>query len=58
MAHEELERAETKIREAIAETYDIEVAHAKADDALCEFLASLGYRELVALWREVPKWYA
>ena len=58
MAHEELERVEAKLRELATNTWDIEVGHAQADGALCDFLISLGYKDLVELWREVPKWYA
>jgi hypothetical protein len=29
-----------------------------ADDILCNLLVSLGYKEVVDAWEEVPKWYA
>ena len=37
---------------------DTVVAHADADDALCELLRELGYQEVVAAWERVAKWYA
>lgn len=37
---------------------DREVAHAKADDVLCELLRSLGYGDVVDEFEEVGKWYA
>ena len=38
--------------------YDTEQAHLDADHVLVDFLAELGYGEIVQLWRGVPKWYA
>ena len=38
--------------------YDIERAHARADDVLCELLRTLGYEEVVKEWDEIDKWYA
>lgn len=32
--------------------------HEDADYILCELLEELGYKELVAAYREVPKWYS
>lgn len=37
---------------------DIENAHIEADHILCEFLESLGFDELVTLYRKVDKWYS
>lgn len=37
---------------------DPEVAHGQADEILCRALRLLGYRRLVALYEDVPKWYA
>lgn len=37
---------------------DKESAHAEADDALCEFLRSLGHDDMVELYLSVDKWYA
>jgi hypothetical protein len=38
--------------------WDIETAHQKADDLLCEMLTILGHKDLITLYREVEKWYA
>lgn len=32
--------------------------HEDADYILCGLLEELGYKELVAAYREVPKWYS
>lgn len=45
-----MERAQTD--------FDTELAHATADDLLCEFLIFLGYKNLVDQFEKVPKWYA
>jgi len=37
---------------------DTEADHGEADKALCLFLRSLGYGELVDEWEKVDKWYA
>ena len=37
---------------------DTEVAHAMADDVLCELLGELGYGDVVEEWAKVDKWYA
>ena len=37
---------------------DTEDAHIEADHILCEFLESLGFDELVTLYRKVYKWYS
>lgn len=37
---------------------DPEIAHARADDLLMEFLISHGYNELVEIYDNVEKWYA
>lgn len=40
------------------QNFDIEAAHAKADDILCKLLISLGYQDVVAEYNKVDKWYA
>ena len=42
----------------VIEMKDTEDAHIEADHILCEFLESLGYGELVKLYRKVYKWYS
>ena len=37
---------------------DSEVAHSRADDALCELLTSLGQADVVAEYRKVRHWCA
>jgi len=37
---------------------DRENWHGEADEILCDYLISIGNRELVEEWRKVPKWYA
>lgn len=37
---------------------DVEHNHKQADDALCEFLAALGYKDVVDFYHRVPKWFA
>ena len=37
---------------------DMEAVHAEADAILCRALKLLGYRRLVRLYDDVPKWYA
>lgn len=37
---------------------DTEMAHSQADDLLCEFLAALGYADVVAEYEKVDKWFA
>lgn len=37
---------------------DVEDAHLKADDALCEFLVKIGHKDLVDKFKEVRKWYS
>lgn len=37
---------------------DTEVAHLLADGALCAFLGSLGYEDVVQEWTKVKKWYS
>ena len=43
---------------ALQNNSDIEDAHGKADDILCEALRELGYNELVELYGEIEKWYS
>lgn len=40
------------------ETCKNEFDHENADYILCGLLEELGYKELVAAYREVPKWYS
>lgn len=37
---------------------DIEMAHVRADDALCELLNCLGYDDVTDIFEKIPKWYA
>ena len=37
---------------------DWEVDHGVADDALCDLLDELGYKEVVNVYTKVGKWYA
>ena len=41
----------------LASDADIEAAHGKADDILCEVLDKLGYTEIVELYNGIEKWY-
>lgn len=47
-----------KMNECATATSDIERAHVRADDILCEALKLLGCPELVELYAKVDKWYA
>lgn len=38
--------------------YDLETAHEKADDVLCDLLRDLGYGEVVETYNEIPKEYS
>lgn len=40
------------------DSYDTESAHAYADDALCDLLVALGYKEVVDEYNKIHKWYA
>ncbi len=43
----------------IAERDDLEVAHAQADELLCEILKAIGgYEKTLAAYESVGKWYA
>ena len=42
----------------LLDVWDVEEAHGKADDILCEALRQLGYNELVDLYEKVDKWYS
>lgn len=48
------------IMNCIKERYfdDPEVAHSRADDALCDLLRSLGYTKTADKFDEIPKYYA
>lgn len=37
---------------------DPEMGHLEGDKILCEFLVSLGYKEVVDAWEELDKWYS
>lgn len=37
---------------------DTESAHAEADQVLCNLLEQLGCKEVVTVYKEIPKWYA
>lgn len=39
----------------LAKSYDEEVAHAEADQALIDFIAD---EEITSAYRAIPKWYA
>lgn len=51
------EEAIAKLKECKAGS-DIECAHSDADDVLCELLTSLGYADVVEMWKKIEKWYA
>jgi hypothetical protein len=44
--------------EALLLLGDREIAHGEADKILTRALKLLGYRRLVDLYEQVPKWYA
>lgn len=37
---------------------DTESVHGYGDDLLAELLTELGYGDIVAIWKKLPKWYA
>ena len=37
---------------------DIEMAHAYADDVICDLLKSLGYEDVIIEYDKVDKWFA
>ena len=41
----------------IQEIGDLKIGHRLADDVLCRLLHSLGYRDVVAEYNKVGKWY-
>ena len=43
---------------ALQDEWDIEEAHGKADDILCEVLRKLGYNRIVDLYEKIDKWYS
>ena len=47
-----------KTMELIAKNGDIEIAHANADDLMSEVLKDLGYKEGIAIFEDMEKWYA
>lgn len=50
------EKAIAELKEA--NKLDTERAHYKADEILCELLNSLGYQEVVEVYKDIYKWYA
>lgn len=59
MTKEEFAKQMEKIAENLNnDIYDEEVAHARADDLMIKCLYSLGYTEGVAIFEQMPKWYA
>ena len=38
--------------------YDIELAHIRADEILCEIIILYGLFDVVDEWRKVIKWYS
>lgn len=38
--------------------HDVEFAHSRADDILCELLAASGFEDVVKEYQKVRKWYA
>ena len=47
-----------RMRQMKAKHSDIEVDHGDADELLCNFLCTIGYKELVDEYNGVYKWYA
>lgn len=43
---------------AAQESGDTECAHIEADDALCELLIDLGFKDVVDEWEKIHKWFA
>lgn len=37
---------------------DVEMAHYKADEIMCELLRSYGYDSGIDIFKSMPKWYA
>ena len=37
---------------------DTELNHMEADELLCDFLISLGHKDIVKIYQEIPKWFA
>lgn len=37
---------------------DAEYAHSVADDILCDLLITLGYKDVIAEYKKVERWYA
>ncbi len=52
------EEALEAMRIAIESGGDPEASHYAADGILCKLLISLGYQDVVDLWKDVDKWYA
>ena len=59
MTKEEFAKQMEKIAEDLDNNvYDEEGAHVRADDLMTRCLYSLGYTEGVAIFEQMPKWYA
>lgn len=41
-----------------ANNLDPESGHSLADDALCDLLTGLGFKDVVKKFNDIPKWYA
>ena len=56
MSDERVDRVMEQLNEALADKgWDIETCHIDADNALCEFLNALGYKEVVERWQSDSK---
>jgi len=59
MTKEEFEQRMKEIEDKFDnDVYDEEKAHFEADKLIMECLASLGYINGVAIFEQLPKWYA
>ena len=47
-----------KMKTIFHDGYDVENAHADADDLMCEMLIQFGYGEGVDIFDKVEKWYS
>jgi hypothetical protein len=53
-----LHRETIQTLKAMQSSDDTESAHADADDALCQLLGALGFKDVVTEYHKVPKWFA
>lgn len=51
------EEAVAKLKE-LRQSDDPEIAHQKADDILCTLLGKIGFKDVVAEFEAITKWYA